>query len=379
MTLPITVNKTFPQLVTQRGQSQARIDLGVNTAAISGEMNSYFGLLIGGNTWNGDQTIIGSVNIISGSLNQVSVGSLNIEDQYVVTNSLISGSPILDGGLLVNRGTSTDANVKWNETSDSWEVGTESQVYTEITFNGMGVGKGAGTDDAQLELGVGRTGSGNAYLDLHAVSGADFSARVIRNGGTNGNLDIVNTGTGYVSLVDGYGKYLVVGNGVGINTTTPNTDLTVVGKVHILDTTQTDDDGMIQVQNSTAGIANAGVNTKNHYGTSQFMQWEDYGIRFGSRIVTNGGKGGINITTGSDSISTIISAGRMRIGNGLVPNIAPSHVLQVDGNASIGDVVTIANTSYGTSSAVPGNSQFVSGGALYFKGSNGTITLLAPA
>jgi hypothetical protein len=61
-------------------------------------------------------------------------------------------------------------------------------------------GTGLTTGDAQLELGGNRSGDGPAYMDLHAVAGGDFNSRIVRYGGTNGGMDIVNLGTGGMVL-----------------------------------------------------------------------------------------------------------------------------------------------------------------------------------
>lgn len=57
-------------------------------------------------------------------------------------------------------------------------------------------GNGISTGDVQIELGGNRSGSGNSYIDWHSTAGADFESRIIRYAGTNGGLDIINTGTG---------------------------------------------------------------------------------------------------------------------------------------------------------------------------------------
>ena len=71
---------------------------------------------------------------------------------------------------------------------------------------------------------------------------------------------------------------------VGIGTDSP------VSHMHLVTgTAQTDDDGQLKIEqtNTTSGAAatNAGMNTKNYHGTSQFMQWEDNGLRIGSRNI----------------------------------------------------------------------------------------------
>jgi hypothetical protein len=63
-------------------------------------------------------------------------------------------------------------------------------------------GTGLTTGDAQLELGANRTGSGLAYIDLHAISGGDFQARLVRYGGVNGGLDLIQSGTGGIVITN---------------------------------------------------------------------------------------------------------------------------------------------------------------------------------
>lgn len=61
-------------------------------------------------------------------------------------------------------------------------------------------GIGISTNAAQFEHGAGRTANGDAYFDLHATPGSDFESRIIRFGGTDGNFDIVNSGTGNFTI-----------------------------------------------------------------------------------------------------------------------------------------------------------------------------------
>jgi len=61
-------------------------------------------------------------------------------------------------------------------------------------------GGGVSTGDCAFELGGNRSGSGNSYIDFHSTSGTDFESRIIRYGGTNGGMDIINSGTGGMVL-----------------------------------------------------------------------------------------------------------------------------------------------------------------------------------
>ena len=75
------------------------------------------------------------------------------------------------------------------------DVNGSLNVGTNIT-----TGSGVSTADAQVEIGGGRTGNGNAYIDFHATSGTDYEARNFRWSGANGNYDLTNTGTGTLNI-----------------------------------------------------------------------------------------------------------------------------------------------------------------------------------
>lgn len=54
--------------------------------------------------------------------------------------------------------------------------------------------------NASFELGKGRGNNGSAYVDLTSATGeTDYNARIIRNSGVNGSLDIIQKGTGYLN------------------------------------------------------------------------------------------------------------------------------------------------------------------------------------
>jgi hypothetical protein len=76
--------------------------------------------------------------------------------------------------------------------SQRLDLGSGNLALGSSIFTGSGVS----TADVALELGTLRTGSGNAYIDLHAVAGTDYSARLARLTGANGALQISNNGTG---------------------------------------------------------------------------------------------------------------------------------------------------------------------------------------
>ena len=69
----------------------------------------------------GDLTVQGTQTIFN-------TETLEIEDNEIVLNSNVTGAPSTDGGIKINRGTSADVTLLWDETNDYWTVGAETFV-----------------------------------------------------------------------------------------------------------------------------------------------------------------------------------------------------------------------------------------------------------
>lgn len=86
-------------------------------------------------------------------------------------------------------------------------------TFQTLTVAGNAViGNDANTQGAALELGTGRTGNGPAFVDFHSQPGTDFDARIIRNGGANGNLEFILLGVGEFVFTGAP----ISGNGAGL-------------------------------------------------------------------------------------------------------------------------------------------------------------------
>lgn len=86
-------------------------------------------------------------------------------------------------------------------------------------------GYGVSTGVVSFEHGSRRTGDGIVLIDLHATSGSDYEARIMRAGGTNGAFSITNLGTGNFSLLNnGVDRMVIDVNGnFMLNTTSVGT------------------------------------------------------------------------------------------------------------------------------------------------------------
>jgi hypothetical protein len=80
---------------------------------------------------SGNLQVGGNLNVI-GTVNSVNTTQINIEDNKVKLNSNFTGTPTTDAGIVVERGTQTDVEILWNETSDKWTLTNNGTNYHAI-------------------------------------------------------------------------------------------------------------------------------------------------------------------------------------------------------------------------------------------------------
>jgi len=78
-------------------------------------------------TFANDVTISGDLTI-SGTTTTVNTATLDVADNNITLNSDVSGVPSQSAGITVNRGSSTDKTLLWDESNDRWTVGSETFV-----------------------------------------------------------------------------------------------------------------------------------------------------------------------------------------------------------------------------------------------------------
>ncbi len=79
-------------------------------------------------TIGGKLTITGDLEV-NGNTTTVNTATLSVEDNIVLLNNGVTGSPSLNAGIEVERGTSDNASIIWNETTDKWTAGiTGSEI-----------------------------------------------------------------------------------------------------------------------------------------------------------------------------------------------------------------------------------------------------------
>ena len=85
-----------------------------------------------------DVTITNNLNVggnlnVTGTINSVNTTQVNIVDNKINLNTDFAGTPTVDAGIRVERGTGTDVEVLWNEADDRWTLTNNGTNYHAIT------------------------------------------------------------------------------------------------------------------------------------------------------------------------------------------------------------------------------------------------------
>jgi hypothetical protein len=188
---------------------------------------------------------------VSGNTTTVNTEQLNVEDNIITLNSGVTGAPTLNSGIEVNRGTSTDVSILWNETTDKWTFTNDGTNYANLgdvtaaaliaaaggdgtngqalTTNGSGVldfTTIVGTTEASIISAVGADGANGAVLmtngagdlsftTLTAAKISDFTANTRAQISVAGDL-AYNSSTGVISFTNDAGDIESVTAGTGL-------------------------------------------------------------------------------------------------------------------------------------------------------------------
>jgi len=104
------------------------------TSAVANQVLSY-----NGSAWvnTSNPTVAGNLTIsgnltVSGTTTTVNSETLTINDNLIVLNNNEAGTPSENAGVEVERGTSTNVQLRWNESGDYWEFTNDGTYYQRI-------------------------------------------------------------------------------------------------------------------------------------------------------------------------------------------------------------------------------------------------------
>jgi hypothetical protein len=162
----------------------------------------------GDKTFGNNLIITGNLTV-NGTTTTVNSNTLSVGDNIIVLNNDEAGTPSQDAGIEIERGTSTNVSLLWNETADRWTftndgtnyhnipLSTEYNNYVHPNHTGDVTSTGDGT--TAIAAGVIVDGDINASAAIAITKLAASTISGISLGNNLNNVTFNNGGTGDVS------------------------------------------------------------------------------------------------------------------------------------------------------------------------------------
>ena len=147
-------------------------------------------------------TIAGNL-IVSGTTTTVNSNTVNIGDNIIVLNADEAGTPSQDGGIEIERGTSANVTLVWDETNDRWTVGSES--FVAATFIGALSGNASTATTAA---------TADKWTTARTITlGGDLTGNVSIDGSANVTLTATIAANSVALGTDTTGNYVATASG----------------------------------------------------------------------------------------------------------------------------------------------------------------------
>ena len=160
----------------------------------------------------GNATITGDLTV-SGTTTTINTNELSIGDNIITLNADETGVPSQNAGIAVERGTSPNVELRYNETNDQWEFTNDGTNYVAFGTASSFSGNTDGVPEGSTNL---------YYTDARA----DTRATLRINAATTDNI---SEGTGNLYYTDArVESYLTGGDGISYASGTIDVDSTVL-------------------------------------------------------------------------------------------------------------------------------------------------------
>lgn len=279
---------------------------------------------------------------VSGNTTTLNTANLNVEDNFVVLNSGVTGTPSLNGGIEIERGDSTNVLLRWNESNDKWEITFDGSTYHQIATNTDVAGVTITSLDNISDVIISNTVASGDFLKWNGTAwvndpidlGTDTTGNYMSNVSGGSLITVTHTpsegSTATVALSNGSAGQIILANSTGVPTyTTVSGDITIAsnGVVSIAansvalgtDTTgnyvadvtagtgisvsHTPGEGSSANISLNANIADLSDVNSNAPGSGDVLTWN--GSSWGPAVPTGGGAAQTNTTITTNSITTI--------------------------------------------------------------------------
>ena len=175
----------------------------------------------GSNVTFNDVIVSGNLTV-SGTTTSINTETLTVDDNIIVLNNNATGAPSANAGIEIERGSSTNVALRWNEADDKWEITTDGSAYKVIATTDDVSAVSVATLDNVGDVAI----VSAANQDFLMYNGSNWVDQAITLGtNTTGNyVSDVTAGTGItVTHTPGEGSsptVAIASNYVGQNTIT---------------------------------------------------------------------------------------------------------------------------------------------------------------
>ena len=181
----------------------------------------------GSNVTFNDLIVSGNLTV-SGTTTTVNTAEILLEDNIITLNSGEAGTPSANAGIEIERGTSANAVLRWNETTDKWQTTNDGTNYYDIITTNSQVA----ITEAAIITAVGTDGAAGAVLSTNGSGDLSFVTSVpVANGGTGSTTTSgarTNLGVAIGSDVQAYNATLAA---VAGGTYSGDDSITTVGTI----------------------------------------------------------------------------------------------------------------------------------------------------
>lgn len=204
--------------------SAGNVTIGLpDDVTIAGTLAATSASVSGSASFGGDVTITGDLNV-EGNLNAINRTEINVEDNTLILNTGVTGTPTVSAGFQIERGDETNASLIWDESDNKWKVGYlgseveisvvgHSHVSTDITDFQEAV------EDVVSGLVVDTDTVDFVYDDIAGTLSASVVTASTSYLTTAGGLAVDKTALETALVADSFTRKYTATIGDGINTT----------------------------------------------------------------------------------------------------------------------------------------------------------------
>jgi hypothetical protein len=213
-----------------------------------------------------DVTVDGNLTV-NGTTTTLNTETLAIEDNIVVLNSNVTASPTTNAGIEVERGTSANVLVRWNETTDKWEATNDGTTYGNIVTTSD---SGTITSDMIVDGTIVNADiNASAAIALSKLASGTSAQVVIAN---SSGVPTYTTLSGDITISD-TGVASIASNSVALGTdTTGNyvSDVTASTGITVTHTPGEGSSATVALNATLDDLSNVSVATPS---SGQFLKW----------------------------------------------------------------------------------------------------------